>query len=182
MSKYILNWILAVGLIAGAAQAEKEVNIARNKSASYVYVDQIGDSMVWERDADCSRLSDGVRVDGNSVPSVWGPSMSKAMRLRYDFQKEVHPTSIKIVWMFSGQAGHVLDRVRVLSGNDPTTMAEVAVQDVTPSGGRSTIVEVPLEAAAGRYLELSLEQNNNPNSKMFSISEIEIYAPESERD
>jgi hypothetical protein len=181
MKKYTLSWILVAGLIAGVAHA-KDVNIARNSSASYIYLDRIGDPMVWERDADCSKFSDGIRNDGNSVPSVWGPNMTKAMRLRYDFKKEVHPTSVRIVWMFSGNAGHVMDRVRVLSGNDPASMAEVAVQDVKPGGGRSTIIDVPLEAASGRYLEISMEQDKNPTSKMFSIGEIEIYAPEEERD
>ncbi|QHI68034.1 hypothetical protein [Tichowtungia aerotolerans] len=182
MKKYVLSVALVAGLFAGATQAQDGVNIARNSSASYIYLDRIGDPMVWERDADCSRFSDGKRDDKNSVPSVWGPNMTKAMRLRYDFKQEVHPTSVRIVWMFSGNPGHVMDRVRVLSGNDPASMGEVGVLEVKPSGKRSTIIDVPLTGAAGRYLEISMEQDKNPSSKMFSISEIEVYAPKSERD
>ncbi|QHI68037.1 hypothetical protein [Tichowtungia aerotolerans] len=181
MKSYVWAVVLLVNVFAGSVSAQSDlINIARNGLSSYTYLDQDGVLMTHDDDPTCVKLTDGVRSDGNAVkiiPWTWKAGPYRGRYLLFDFQETAYPELARIVWMFSNLSGHVLDRVTLFAGDDVSSLVQVGYIEPVKSGASSTIIDVPLEGAAGRYLKVWFETDSNPDtSTMVSICEFEVYA------
>lgn len=186
ISRLCAGVVVGTAMLANSAEAQESdglQNLARGKMVKYSLVDKEGKTLdgAKYKDPDFVNLKDGKRTDTSIAKSDWGANKAKEMRVRFDFGQEVSPKRMNIIWLLWKSKGHWIDRVKVLFGNDPANLQEVAAVKVAWAPERSIPIQVDLPAGKGRYLDLVIDQDAHPEHMMFTIAEIEIFGSAKDR-
>lgn len=175
--------IALTSLLSTNVKAEGQSNLARSSAAKYYYVDDAGNKVdPANKDPKMEHLNDGKRGGGSFATSKWGANTNKKYRARFDFGQEITPQRVVAVWLFCDKPMHWISRIKVMVGNDHASMKEVALHTITERPTKRGIpLEINLKEAKGRFVDIIVEQDANPEHKMFSLTEVEIFGPASER-
>jgi hypothetical protein len=149
--------------------ADELTNLAHERGVCYAFVDGDGEVL------DPQEVGDGNQELTDRMSRTGGATAQRALRVRFDFTTSITPRAVIIdrQWK-ANELGVGLDRVRILVGNSPDSLAEVLTEEAI--GGdyarENKAVRLDLPKTDGRYVQVEIEAAGK-----FTIREIEVLGP-----